>query len=463
VTWHTPSAEDLQAGTTTRPEVKAPDEHDGTPPPAVHEGTGRVTTRELDHREVVPGDDVDDRSTAPRLSEPADPLATRRDAWWPRDGRAWVRFAVPPLAGFLFAQAVLYAAAIKDHTTGDYFSPSHWARFDSGIYLSIAAHGYTTTTCTGPLFPPHSVCGSIGWSPLYPWLIAGLGHLGLPLATAGLLLAWLFAYLTLQALWALIGPEWSFSKLCCLAFAACFPGMVYAYALFPISLLTFLTVVCLLLFIRRHYLLAGLVGALCPWAYATGVLVAAVMLLAALLVTRGAELRRAVLQGAGVACAGAALFVVANRLWSGSWTAYFASQSKYGNRLHDPVATFVQAFTGAPPAHYEIANPNVGYNYMFPKAQTAFLALLVLGLVAWTLWRRPVARSSWVILVYTVVVWVVPLTSGPTLGRYRVEALLVPCAALCTRLPKVCQVLLLGCAVWLAIGLTGLFSSSILV
>jgi hypothetical protein len=74
-----------------------------------------------------------------------------------------------------------------------------------------------------------------------------------------------------------------------------------------------------------------------------------------------------------------------------------------------------------------------------------------------------VPRSSWVVLAYTAIVWVAPLVDGPTLSRYRLEALLVPCAALCTRLPKICQVLLLGCAVWLAIGLTGLFSSSILV
>ena len=157
------------------------------------------------------------------------------------------------------------------------------------------------------------------------------------------------------------------------------------------------------------------------------------------------------------------MFVVANRLWSGSWTAYFASQSKYGNGLHDPIATFVQAFTGAPSARYEVANPNVAYHYLIPRVQTVFVALLVVSLVGWTLWRRPVDRSSWVILAYTVVVWVAPLVDGPTLGRYRLEALVVPCAALCTRLPKLVQVALLGTAVWLAIGLTGLFNSSILV
>ena len=107
-----------------------------------------------------------------------------------------------------------------------------------------------------------------------------------------MVLSFLFAYLTLQALWVLIGPAWSFSPLCCLAFAACFPGMIYYYALFPISLLTFLSVLCLILFIRRHYLLAGLVGALCAWAFATGPLIGVVLLASAVLVARGRDFWR---------------------------------------------------------------------------------------------------------------------------------------------------------------------------
>ena len=88
--------------------------------------------------------------------------------------------------------------------------------------------------------PAPQLCGTVGWAPLYPGSISFLGHLGLSLPVAGMVLSFLFAYLTLQALWVLIGPAWSFSSLCCLALAACFPGMIYYYALFPVSLLTFL-------------------------------------------------------------------------------------------------------------------------------------------------------------------------------------------------------------------------------
>jgi hypothetical protein len=234
--------------------------------------------------------------------------------------------------------------------------------------------------------------------------------------------------------------------------------MVYYFALFPVSLLVFLTVVCLLLFIRRHYLLAGLVGAVCPWVFATGALVAGVLFVAAILVERGPRLWRAVVQSAGVAFGGFALFLVANRLWSGSWTAYFSTQAKYGNSVHDPIATFVQAFIGAPLARYALEDPNTGYNYVIPKAQTAFVAFLVLVLVGWTLSHRPVGRLEWVILTYTVIVWIVPLVSGPSLSRYRIEALLVPCVALCTRLPRPLQVALLGVSILLAVGLAMMFT-----
>jgi len=358
---------------------------------------------------------------------------------------------------------LLYLAAILDGRARYFFAPAHWSRFDSGIYLEIAAHGYSATRCGIPaLFPPHTMCGTVGWSPLYPGLIAMLGHLGLPLPVAAMALSILFAYLTLQMIWVLIGPSWSFSHLCCLALAACFPGMVYYYALFPVSLLTFLAVLCLILFIRRRFLLAGLVGALCTWAFALGPLIVVVLLVAVVLVERGPALRHRAARTAGVALAGFVAVLLLTQWWVGNWTDYFKDQSKYGNGLHDPVTTFVMAFTGGPPSKYPLQDPNPGYNYLIPKAQTAFVAALVIGLIVWTLRRRPVSRADWVLLSYTVVFWLAPLVDGPTLGRYRMEALLVPCVALCTRLPRVLQVALVGVAAVLAVGLAQLFTRSLI-
>jgi hypothetical protein len=244
--------------------------------------------------------------------------------------------------------------------------------------------------------------------------------------------------------------------------AACFPGAIYYYALYPVSLVTFLTVVCLILFIRGRYWQAGCAGALCAWAFATGPLIIGVLFLAALIVERGPRFWRVVAQSAGIALAGFLALLVAVQLDVGNWEGYLLTQSKYANGLHNLMATFVGAFSGGAPAKYPLLDPNPAYNYVVPQAQTAFVAALVIGLVTLTLLRRPVRRSDAVILIYTCVVWIAPFVDGSTLARYRIEALLVPCVALCTRLPRAVLVGLVGTSAVLAVGLAALFSRNVL-
>jgi hypothetical protein len=326
----------------------------------------------------------------------------------------------------------------------------------------VAAHGPTLTHCTGSLYPPHSWCGTAGWAPLYPWLIAILGHLGFTLPGAGAVLAALFAYLTLLALWVLIGPSWSFTRLCCLALGACFPGMIYYYAVYPISLVTFLTVVCLILFIRQKYWQAGLVGALSTWAFASGPVIIGVLFVAALIVARGPRLWRVVAQTAGVALAGFVALLLAFQVMVGNWMGYLLTQSKYSNGLPNPVKTFVTTFTGASTAKYPLWTLDSAYDHVYPEAQAAFVAALVIGLVIWTLTHRPVSRANWVILCWTVAVWLAPYFIGPSLARYRLEALLVPCVALCTRLPRAVLVVLVAFSAVLAVGMANLYTQFIL-
>jgi hypothetical protein len=361
---------------------------------------------------------------------------------------------------FIFAESLLLIAAGLNGDAASFFSPSLWARSDSGIYLQIAAHGYNLTRCTGSTFPPHSWCGDAGWAPLYPWLLSLSGHAGISLPVAGLALSALFAFLTLLCMWLLIGPDWSLPALSCLALAACFPGMVFDYSLFPVSLASFLSIAFLLLLVRRRYLISGLAGAVCAWTFPTGLLMAPVAFLAVLLGDRGRSfgswLSRTV-RSAGVAAAGAGALFVAFQVWVGNWSAYLAVQSKYGNGLSNPFATFVAAFSGAAPAPYPVQGPNPGYNYLVPEAQTAFVAAIVILTVVMALIHRPVGAVSSALVVYTLAVWFVPLLDGPSLSRYRVEALLVPCAALFLRLPRVVQVGAVVIAAVLAVGLASLF------
>ena len=67
------------------------------------------------------------------------------------------------------------------------------------------------------------------------------------------------------------------------------------------------------------------------------------------------------------------------QVWVGDWTGWFKTSSKYGDGVHDPVTTFVMAFTGGPAAKFPLQDPNPGYDYLIPKAQTAFVAVLVMA------------------------------------------------------------------------------------
>jgi hypothetical protein len=369
---------------------------------------------------------------------------------------------VPPLLAFAVAHAVDYAAAAHVGLPWGFFGPGRWIHFDSHQYLRIAARRYTFHHCLKSTDPPHSYCGNAGWLPLYPKLVNLLGRLGTPLPWAGKYLAEACALGTMILVWLLIGPSWSARDLLALALAAVFPGQVYYFAVFPISLVAFLSVAFLLLLARRRYVLAGLAGAAAAWAYPTGFLLPAVAVIYTAIADRGrsfADWLERVIPSAGIPALGITALLLAYQVWARAWDAYFLVQAKYGNGFHNPVAIFLASLTGGAPARYSIAGPNLGYKYLPPKAQTVLVALLVLALVAasLTVWRTSLTRVDWVVLCYTVLVWLFPLTQSIAVSRYRSEALLIPVVVLVRRLPVWIQIPLVAVAAWIAFGMAGLF------
>jgi hypothetical protein len=343
-----------------------------------------------------------------------------------------------------------------------FFGPGRWIHWDSHQYLGLAARHYRLHRCHDNTFPPHSFCGNAGWLPLYPGLIHLFGGLGTPLRWAGKYLAEAFALGTLVLAWMLIGPSWSARSLLALALAAVFPGQVYFFAVFPVSLVAFLSLAFLLLLAGRRYVLAGLAGAAAPWAYPTGFLLAGVAVVYTAIADRGrsfADWLERVLPSAGIAALGAMALLLAYQVWTRAWNAYFLVQAKYGNGFHDPIATFLASFTGGAPARYAIQRANRGYAYLPARAQTVLVAALILTLVVAALiwWRTSLTRADWAVLCYSVIVWLFPLTQSIAVSRYRSEALLVPCVALVRRLPVVIQIPLVVAAALIAFGMAGLF------
>ena len=141
------------------------------------------------------------------------------DAWW------------PALLVWLAALSGLWAIALyHDHPP---WHAATWAHWDSGHYVEIARNGYSIHPCGTALHAKW--CGNTAWFPAYPWLMAGLHSLGLPLLTAGIAVSWLFSAATLVLLW-----RWFLRDLPAVAaaggllYAGWAPGQVYDYAVYPL-------------------------------------------------------------------------------------------------------------------------------------------------------------------------------------------------------------------------------------
>jgi hypothetical protein len=374
----------------------------------------------------------------------------------------WVTALLPPLLAFLVAQAVTFLAAVTAGLGSQYFGAQTWARGDSSLYVSIADHGYSLTQCIGPLYPPNSWCGNAGWLPLYPGLMRALGNFGLPHLQGGADISVVLALVMFVLIWQLIGPEWTAKKLLALALAAVFPGQIYYFATFPISLLMVFTLAFLLLLRRRAYTLAGLAGVGAVWSYSTGFLLAPVAIVFTFLFDQaasfGQRLQRAA-RSAGVVLAGLGFLFVAYQLWVGRWNAWLLVQAKYGHGVQSPLTILHAQFFGAAPGPYGVSNINPSFMFFATKAQTALVLVIVLVLFTFAAfgWRSSLTRIDTLVLIYTLAVWLFPLTQGVNTALFRSEVLLMPCVILARRLPVALQIVLVTSAAIIAFSMALLF------
>ncbi len=325
---------------------------------------------------------------------------------------AWL----PPLAAWLAAAALLCGAATA--TGRSPFEASTWARFDSGHYESIARHGYDLHRCRpGEGQNPHAQwCGNTAWFPAYPLLLAAAAAGGLPLEPAGVVISWLASGATLLLLW-----RWFLrGRLGALACAAFAPGVVYLYAVYPMSLFALASVVFVRLLEREHRA-AGIAGAVAALAYPIGMVLVPVLAL----VSARRRLERIVLVAGPAVVAGLALLLV-QRLQTGRWTAYFDVADTYGG-LHEPAETLWTwlrvLWRSSGPFGYTLA----------PVWQLLLVTVLLLAVAA-AVARHHDPRDI-ALLAWCVGVWIVPLLQ-PGQSLWRSEAALVLLMPLLVRLPK---------------------------
>jgi hypothetical protein len=333
-------------------------------------------------------------------------------------GEAWV----PPLAAWIAGAALLVLAAVA--TGHDPLHASSWARWDSGYYEGIARHGYELHRCRPGegLNARAKWCGNTAWFPGYPLAIAAVAAIGIPLLPAAVAVSWLAGALTLVLLWRWFLPR-RIPPLACAAFA---PGLVYLYAVFPLSLLTLAGVV-FLRYLERAPWIAGLAGGVAALAYPLGVAVVPIVALVESWQRRrgGAPFRRAVILGGPAVVAGIGI-VVAQRLQTGRWTAYYDVTNNYGG-VHNPATTISDWVTVL------VQSKNAfGYS-LAPIWQFLLVTVLLAVAVAAALLRG--GRRQVPLVAWCLGVWFVPLLQSQQ-SLWRSEAALVLATPLLALLPR---------------------------
>ena len=330
------------------------------------------------------------------------------------------------------------------------FSVSSWVREDSFQYLVIAQHGLQSLRCT----PQEQYaflttqCGTVGWLPGYPWMMRGLHTFGISYAESGVIISGLAFYFVLYVVWWQWARDLSAPRaLVVLLTFALFPGSVYNFAVFPMSLALLLCTGAVVAAIRQRFVLMGvllLAGGLC---YPT-VWFAAVGLMVGVGLGAWSEGTRAIVTRVALASLGLfSIVVLAFFEPSGHPFIYFSAKSSV---VGFPGSAFVSyAVTGT---QFLVHQLSAAYAAMLQIQ--AWLAIGVVGLSAWMAIRtRPLFQQHPpdVTVLYPAMVGVAVaggLILFTTAGAwYRSILLAAPSAVVLKRLPLLWQFLVLTCFV----------------
>jgi hypothetical protein len=327
-----------------------------------------------------------------------------------------MRKVLVPLGAFLAAR-LLFAAAASALGYAP-FDAALWKRWDSSLYLSIAARGYDLVECSRIGYAPSGWCGNAGWMPAYPALVALAVRLGAHAVPAGVAISAAFEIGLLVLLW-----NGLFARKNALALLACAlaPGVVYLHAIFPISMCAFFVALCLWLLLRDRFALAGVAGAVAAASYATGFLVAPVA--AAFALSRGGtasqRIARAALAG-GIALCGLFAVFALHQATVGAWDAFLRVQAKYDHHLAFPLLTVV-------------AESRRRDQLLAAGVETVAVAAGMVALLVWRFLRGLRPRDA-LLLGCGALFWLFPLSLG-NVSLTRSEALVLPAFVLLDEAP----------------------------
>jgi hypothetical protein len=294
-----------------------------------------------------------------------------------------------------------------------------WWHGDSGIYLWIVNNGYSLNRC-GAGYPPGSWCGNTGWQPLYPWLIKTFTVAGANETAAAVVLSQVCTLAVFVLLWQIIGPVRH--RMVVMLTAAVFPGIIYYFTLFPISLLILLALVLFRLLGAQRYRWALIPAFLIPLSYSSAVVVILVLGLW-LVAFRRFQGWRPVALVLGASAVGYIVFLAVLKITVGTWRAEYLVQAKYGNGLHNPVKTLFTLTAPAPGRFFGSGD------IVALQTQLVLLIMIVLTYVVYDN-RARLTSIDQLVVCWTYVFWFTPLVVGLGISSYRSNALLLPAVVL---------------------------------
>jgi len=345
-----------------------------------------------------------------------------------------------PVGLALCAAAWLFGREVVTISLGSARSPfsalvGPWYRWDSINYLAIAEHGRTFYRCNGHstlLFHASGTwCGVATWLPGYPTVASELHRLGAPLTTTLNAVSQLAWFAVLVAVWVGWARHLDLSRaVLLLGVCSVFPGAVYAYAIFPVSLALALLFGAVLALNRGHLLTMAVLLCCANFCYPSA-WYATVGLVIAVGVLGLQESPRAALRRAGWGCAGLLsipLLMLHDQIVFGHFNAFFVLEAQSTDpHLYLPgIPSSLVANLGQPGTHVLVA-------------QAVFALLLVGAAVAVVVIGRSRSGSFDADLVLalmslSVVVGDVISSSAGTWSRSILLAL--PAALVLRRLPR---------------------------
>lgn len=335
--------------------------------------------------------------------------------------------------------AVLVAVLEASHSHGwqALLNSRNFMRMDSGHYTSIADQGYEFISCEGiPGMSLGDHCGNCGWFPGYPALIKALTGLSIPSSDAGFLISIVSTCLLAALLFivlARINDSTLLKRTLVLLLALTFPGQIYLFSVFPLSLAIALILASMLAFQQGKSALASAFAAAAVFCYPGATWYVGALALASLftqpklLLDSDSVRKAATVIGIGAAGFLAVLYV--HHVTVGQWDAFFLTQEKYDHHIHWPFQTIVRHF------EYPHKMDAAQHNIQLMNFTRAFMVVATLGITWWK--RKELQNIDRLAVAQGFFAWLMPLIAANpnTLASLRSGTLILPLVIVLRYLP----------------------------